>query len=137
MRTVRRVALAVSLMLCAAALSACATGSDASNGVLKVGESAAGTTVNVAVGETIEVALPANPTTGFDWSGERSTDVLALVSDTYVPAPSGGAVGSGGVHTFVFKAASAGQDTVQLQYARPWETGVEPAKTFELFVTVR
>jgi len=131
-----RVGLAVLLVMSLALIVNCAPGSDATGGVLRVGEEAAGTTVNLHVGETVEVALPGNPTTGFDWGGARSSDVITLVRDSNESTAGPGIVGAGGVHTFVFKATSAGQDTVQLFYARPWETGVEPEKIFELHVTV-
>ncbi len=39
--------------------------------------------------------------------------------------------------TFRFEAVAPGEGTLRLEYRRPWETGVPPARTFEILVRVR
>jgi inhibitor of cysteine peptidase len=55
---------------------------------------------------------------------------------TYVPTETQtDIVGSGGTYTFTFKAAAAGETTIELWYARAWES-VQPLKTFRVAVTI-
>lgn len=97
-----------------------------------------GKTVIVKPGNTIEINLEGNPTTGYSWSADG--DGLKVVGDpngTYVmdeAAP--GMVGVGGTFTFTYEAATDGIYTITAEYARPWETDVEPAETFTLTVIV-
>ena len=108
---------------------------------LKVGESANGTKVTVAVGQTVEVSLPGNVTTGYDWSLDPTThgvpSLIATVAESYASTSPAGVVGAGGVRTFVYRAVSPGTATLQLYYTRAWQTGVPPAKTFSLTIVVQ
>ena len=45
--------------------------------------------------------------------------------------------GAPGHQSFKFNAISTGNDTIDLEYRRPWEKGVAPAKTFGLIVSVK
>ncbi len=94
-----------------------------------------GCAVAVSVGTIIVVRLPANPTTGYDWKPVSVTaPVLTLIGLSYA-APRG-VVGAGGTDTFRFRATKTGQQRLQLNYARPWETGVPPVQTVSFMVTV-
>ena len=96
--------------------------------------------VEVAVGATFDLRLPANPTTGFQWKLQGALDAhLALVSETYEPdAPPAGSepmVGRGGTAHFVFKGVSAGEATVVLGYLRAWDKGAAPmSRTVQVVV---
>jgi inhibitor of cysteine peptidase len=99
--------------------------------------------LEVAAGATFEVRLEANATTGYQWKVLEPLDPhLAFVSDVYEPTPTppgpGGAVmvGSGGTARFTFKGVTAGQATLRLGYARPWEKG-PPGQVRTWEVTVR
>jgi inhibitor of cysteine peptidase len=136
MRTIVRVLLVCAVAAASIASAGCTTPGGV-RGPLKVGESANGTTVDLVMGQTLEVSLPANPTTGFDWAyGTPVPSQLTTVSDSYETTAPAGVVGAGGVHTFVLKATTDGTATVRLGYARPWES-VPPEKTFDLTVVVR
>lgn len=95
-----------------------------------------GTTVTVKVGDVIQVVLRGNPTTGYSWKvvlGEDTAEILQQVGEPgYVPDSS--LIGAGGTYTFAFRALSAGEVLLKLEYARPWET-VPPLETFS--VTIR
>ena len=100
-------------------------------------EEDAGSTVQLSVGEWMEVVLDGNPTTGFLWeTAAADASVLRQLgepdfeSDTEL-------LGSGGKFTFRFEAVASGQTLLQLVYLRPWETAVQPAKTFEVTVMVQ
>jgi inhibitor of cysteine peptidase len=97
-----------------------------------------GRTATVAVGESFTIALEENPTTGFSWRCSwEPTARLELTSDTYTPAPTPvPIVGSGGTRCFTFKALTAGDVTLTLQYGRWWEGGEkENPQTITIHVT--
>ena len=106
-------------------------------GPVKLTETDAGSTVEMNVGDMLEVMLEGNPTTGYDWemaSGDAA--VLEQLGASTYKADSD-LMGSGGQVTLRFEAVAAGQTTLQLVYHRPWETDEPPAQTFEVSVIVK
>lgn len=93
--------------------------------------------VAVRVGDQFTISLPSNQTTGFSWRLARgmSSTVLKMVGSKYVDM-SGGIPGRGGSETWSFTALHRGKTTVTLEYARPWEKGVKPAKRQAFAVVV-
>ena len=93
-----------------------------------------------ACGETIEVTLCANPTTGFEWEEAEISDtgVLRESSRTFVgpgsdpPPPPG----SPGQEIWTFETMNQGSSTISIGYSRPWEGGEKGVWTFILDVTV-
>jgi len=55
----------------------------------------------------------------------------------YVPPESEGVEGAAGKEIWTFHAVEKGKSTIFMEYQRPWEEGVEPAKTFTLTVIVK
>jgi inhibitor of cysteine peptidase len=126
-------AMAVTVLMIVVALVAitsagCGSSANAADGPLKLGEADNGKAYTVKIGDTIEVIIPGNPTTGFAW-----TAALAAYS---TEASDGAVVGAGGTYTFTFKAAAAGEALIKLVYSRPWES-VAPEKTFTVTVTIK
>jgi inhibitor of cysteine peptidase len=118
----------------------CNDSANAAGGPLKLGEADNGKSYTVKVGDTIEVAVAGNPSTGYGWTATLSEKDAALLEQVGEPAyvsdtTDSNIVGSGGTYTFTFKALAKGEATLQLQYARPWES-VQPANTFEVTVTI-
>lgn len=106
-------------------------------GPVKLTETDAGSTVEMNVGDMLQVTLEGNPTTGYDWemaSGDAA--VLEQLGASTYKADSD-LMGAGGQVTLRFKAVAAGQTTLQLVYHRPWETDEPPAETFEVTVVVK
>ena len=101
-----------------------------------------GKVVNVTVGQVLTVELPGNRTTGYSWSEPAASETVLerLGEPAYMtnPAPSG-MVGVGGKEVWRFRAAKAGRQTLRLEYTRPWEKNVAPAKvvTFNVVVSER
>ena len=88
-------------------------------------------------GQLISIVLEANPTTGYRWDPVGLDEaVLTQVSGEFNP-PSSDAVGASATQTLIFRAVAPGSTTLTLGYARPWETGVAPAQTFTVQVTVQ
>lgn len=94
-----------------------------------------GSTVAVAVGELIDIALQANPTTGYQWRCQwEPQEALELVDAPYIPTQPV-MTGSGGVQHFLLRALQPGVVTVTLQYGRWWEGGeLEEPQTVTLNV---
>jgi inhibitor of cysteine peptidase len=97
----------------------------------------AGKQVALSVGESCQVVLAGNPTTGYQWEVvSLDTAVVKQVSAaTY--APSGTAMGSGGQFTFQFKAVAPGQTPLKLIYHRPFEKETPPVQTCEVTLIIR
>jgi inhibitor of cysteine peptidase len=82
--------------------------------------------------------LEGNPSTGYSWeTKDLDSSMFEQVGDTVYQSSDPGLVGSGGTFTMTFKVLKAGTSILTLVYRRPWETGVDPADTFEISVTAK
>lgn len=98
-------------------------------------EQANGQEIRVKPNQEFEVSLPETRTAGYRWViAEKGEPALQLLEETTIPNTEG--VGGAGLHQWHFRAKSAGEAKVRLQYSRPWEKSAEPARTFELTVRV-
>ena len=98
-----------------------------------------GKMLKVKVGDTIQVKLKGNRTTGYSWamSGKLDEKVLKSEGNEYkVDEHPAGMVGVGGSDVWTFRAVATGKAEIALGYARPWEKEKEPAQAFKLTVTV-
>ncbi len=98
-----------------------------------------GQAIDLQIGDTFEVALPENPTTGFRWEVmEGPGDVIEQEGEPRYATNRSDPhlMGGGGMVTFRFKAAEAGTVDLRLAYHRQWEKETPPAKTFHLTVNV-
>lgn len=126
--------------LVAVAAAGCGDSANAGSGPLKLGEQDNGKSFTVETGDTIEVVLPGNPTTGYGWTAALSDEDAALLEQVGEPEyvadeVAEHIVGSGGQFTLTFKAKAEGEATLKLVYSRSWED-VEPEQTFEVQITV-
>jgi inhibitor of cysteine peptidase len=95
-----------------------------------------GKQITIQPGQVVTVTLESNPTTGYSWQVmEIDNAILVQEGDPEYKQASGtgGLVGAGGTETFRFKAIAAGETTLSLGYARPWES-VPPIQTFTIQV---
>ena len=97
----------------------------------------AGRQVEIAKGQTLEITLEGNPTTGYMWEVEELDERILIKVGEPEFKPQSDAIGAPGVLTLRFAAAGAGQTTLKLIYHRSWEKGVKPLKTFTVSVAVR
>lgn len=103
--------------------------------VVRIDETNDGKTIELAPGQELVATLDANPTTGFDWAVIKAPASLGSPEMGY--ASSGSAPGSPGKRhlTWTLKSAlPAGDSTVELGYARSFEKGVAPFKTYRFKV---
>ena len=93
-----------------------------------------GKTIEVTVGQELEVILEANPTTGYTWAvAEPAEEQIIRQRGEIEFVPASKALGAGGVQIIRFEVVGAGQTTLKLIYHRPWES-VEPLHTFSVTV---
>ncbi|HEY3273444.1 MAG TPA: protease inhibitor I42 family protein [Methanocella sp.] len=94
-------------------------------------------TINAKPGDTIHLALPENPSTGYSWQMTTS-DGIGKVSDNYIQgnrgSPARPLVGAGGTHEWTFKVTKQGSQTIAGIYKRPWEGSSQGEKRFTLTV---
>jgi inhibitor of cysteine peptidase len=93
------------------------------------------TRVVLYVGDAISVKLTSNPTTGFSWSVANLPAVLQQL-ESKTETGKGGRAGESGFQYFTFKAKAAGESTLKLNYARPFEKNSPPAKTFFVSISI-
>jgi inhibitor of cysteine peptidase len=140
----KQIAAAVlALVIVGAALvsAGCGSQANANGGPMQLGEADNGKSVTLKAGDSIQIKVDGNPTTGFEWTAALEAKDAALLAQQGDPAYADSStnpsiVGSGGTYTFTFKALAAGTATIKLVYQRGWEK-VEPAKTFTVTVTVQ
>ena len=126
----------VIVLLCLALVAALTMACGDDDGPKSLTGDDAGTTVKVRNGDTFQVKLDGNPTTGYSWEPENlDTSILEQQGDWDFD-PESSAVGAGGTVTTTFKAVGAGTTTLRLIYHRPFEQVVAPLETWEVTVEV-
>ncbi len=118
-------------------LTACSASPTPAAPIQSLTEADAGRSIELRAGDTLEVTLPGNASTGFQWE-VKSVDA-SILKPSGEPAfkSSSNALGSSGQFTLRFEAVAPGQTKLQLIYHRPFETDTPPAQTFEVTVTVK
>lgn len=93
-------------------------------------------TVDVRSGDTIQIILPENATTGYRWAIERRDEdiVEALTSEARYAS---NAVGSGGWISFEFRGKKAGTGEIVLKHWRHWEGDASITKRFRVQLRVQ
>lgn len=93
--------------------------------------------MNVNVNDpSFVVTLPANPTTGFQWSVVRFDEDLLILRSSIYERPKTNFIGAGGQMHFTFarqKGKNYPESTViVLKYARSWESGTATVKSIKV-----
>jgi len=97
-----------------------------------------GRDIDLSAGEMLIVRLPANPSTGYNWSVAGEPAPLKLQKSTFhKKSGNGEAVGASGISVFQLAATSSGIANLTLVYRRSWEYNSPPMKTFAVRVNVR
>ena len=114
-------------------LTACAAGTPVHTRVHQIDS---GRTLVMEPGDTLEIVLDGNPTTGYSWSLEPWD--TGVIEETGQPVYRSGsdAIGAGGQYTFYFRASSPGQTILRFMYHRPFEKDTPPIKRFDVHITV-
>ena len=98
--------------------------------------------IQIKAGDTLEVRLSSNPSTGYMWYVHpKSTALLRLTGQTQTKPPEPGAgqpmmVGQPIVQIFSFQSKRKGDGILLLHYVRSWEKPVLGEVQFTLHVVV-
>lgn len=103
--------------------------------VITIDEKTNGKTIDITKGKQLKIVLKSNPSTGFDWSYDKSPNSTILKelemkyeSDSDLP-------GAPGKDIFLYDTLSAGSTEILLKYSQSWEK-VKPEKTYKIKVNV-
>lgn len=103
---------------------------------MKLSENDTGKTVEISVGDELEIAVPGNPTTGYVWEvSSHDANVLKLTNAGFYADDM--AIGAGGVEIIKFHAIAEGKSELKLIFHRPFEHNMPPLKTFEATISIR
>jgi predicted secreted protein len=112
---------------------------------ITVTEAQNGQTITAQVGDTVDIRLWGNPTTGYAWNVVASSKSLPVTSESYIPDQtcknnsSKCLVGSGGTYSFILQPtflAAGGKHVTQLAYYRSWEGPAAAINTFSVTISV-
>lgn len=95
--------------------------------------------IRLRVGQTLNLSLPSNPSTGYRWRVENpAANVLrSLGPEVYSAPEEEDVVGSAGVATWRYQANGVGEAQLVLVYQQPWAAEVAPVQRFDCKVIVR
>lgn len=106
----------------------------------RVDETFDGRRVVLRAGEVLQVTLPENGSTGYQWGIppglKRKFAPTIREREQTVQAPDG-PPGSPGLRHLYFEAVRTGSAELELHYRRPWERDTPPARRFRLHILVR
>jgi inhibitor of cysteine peptidase len=89
----------------------------------------------MSAGESFQISLPENPTTGFQWNITGTGEpVTIFVGDDFRPSSG---VGGQGTHYWRFRTTQAGEAEIRMVLQRSWKTPAEIPKSFTLRVVVK
>jgi len=134
MRRLRIAALPLLLGCVAFVASGCSSAMSEPSSPITVHEADAGKTIHLVVAQELVVHLPYTAGTGYSWSASPAPSLLKLSGTSDVQRAQ--VPGSSGEQVLIFTAVAPGAETLTLVYARPWEKGKAPAKSFALMVTI-
>ena len=115
--------------------SACSPPQPAGAVQLDIGDD--GHQVELQKGQSLEVSLEANPTTGYTWEVEELDEQILRAVGEPEFKPQSDLMGAPGIQTLRFQAVGVGQTTLKLIYHRRWEKGVKPLQVYSAEVAVR
>jgi inhibitor of cysteine peptidase len=94
-----------------------------------------GRSASLRKGESFEISLPENPSTGFRWKiTETGEPVSTMTGNDFHPSTG---VGGEGVHRWRFRTVRVGESEIRMVLQRSWELSAEPARSFTLRVVVK
>jgi inhibitor of cysteine peptidase len=106
---------------------------------MKADDSFNGRQVELRSGETLELTLSENASTGYRWTippeSVRKFDKI-LHERAQAAEGAGAPPGKPGTRKFYFEAVEPGAVELELDYRRPWEVAKTPARKFKLRIRV-
>jgi inhibitor of cysteine peptidase len=96
-----------------------------------------GGTFELRPGETVDISLGANLTTGYNWQVVPFQATVLAQTGEPVVEENEGLLGAPTTVTFRFTAVAPGEQVVQLNYVRPWEESAVPEDIFMVTIIVK
>ena len=94
-------------------------------------------TIRLARGDTLNIRLESNPSTGYSWQiAQNDTKQLQPIDPPDFEGSGSSAPGAGGYIVFHFKAQAEGKAALALVYVHAWEKKSKPAETYHLTVQI-
>jgi len=122
---------------CLLLLSACAS-PDSQPKTVTVDEHNNKKSVELIVGDQLEITLAGNPTTGYEWMLKQVDEAILKPDGDPEFSTHSEALGAGGIYSFKLDAIAAGETRVDLVYRRSFEAeDILPADEFSIMVTVK
>ena len=128
----KRIYFLVSI-LCILLASACSSGPR----TVKLDENANGQSVELKVGESLQISLASDPINGYGWQVEKIAPAYLEYSPQNAYTPVGKDPVAGGTQVLTFKALKPGNTTLGLTYQRASGEGVSLPKIFEIQVNIQ
>jgi predicted secreted protein len=95
------------------------------------------TAIRVKAGEPFQIRMNVTSGTGYTWQPAAPIPPGLTLLGVFQRSSSKMLAGAPGEEVLVFRGSDAGTEHLVLQYVRPWERNVKPAKTASFSVTVR
>jgi len=96
-----------------------------------------GKTITLQKGDRLQITLPENPTTGFQWAIEtKPKNLLSLEKSDYV-ASSPQLIGSGGQRTLTLLAKKTGKTYLNLKLWRSWEGDKSIVNRYQITLQIK
>ena len=94
--------------------------------------------VALSVGDTLQVTLASNPSTGFKWTADTQISDPSVIQQTSHKSvgQTSDLQGAPGTEVWTFSALKDGTATIQTAYNQPWPAGTKKAWTFTAHVAV-
>ncbi len=129
----RRICFTLLLLMVATALVAA---SGHRGMTVRLGHADSGSTITLHTGETLEIVLPANPTTGYTWEVKPGSETLLKQQGEPTFTSDSKALGSEGRMIFRFDVVAVGKGSLVLLYRRTFEPEVKPLRTFGIRIVI-
>jgi inhibitor of cysteine peptidase len=122
---------------CLLLLTACASPAGQPR-IVTVDEQKDNTTVELMVGDQLEISLEGNLTTGYAWMVKQVDETVLQSAGDPEYTPQGEALGSGGRYTIRLNAIASGETQVVLVYRRSFEPeDIPPVDQYNITVEVK
>jgi inhibitor of cysteine peptidase len=102
----------------------------------KIGDAANGTTLHLKMGDTLEVRLTSNPSTGYLWYLQPKSTALVKLDGQSQTEPEQPGVGRPIFQIFRFTARRAGRGDLRLHYVRSWEPPQDNEQQFTVHIEI-
>jgi predicted secreted protein len=96
-----------------------------------------GKEVTLSSSDTLEIRLTSVPGTGYGWKLAGLPPEVLRLEEERLDVTGSASPGAAATSILRFVPVSPGKGAIRLVYARPWEKGVPPKKTYTLRVHVR